>query len=525
MRSFRKLNRNQLEQEESESEDVVYHEKKINLFELLEDENPVLEEDIAEEVELPAVPKKTKKKKKAKKNTKVNDEEDIDLIISEINQKFGKVDPVPTQKDFSDIWKLDVRNLDYTTEMKRKFGGAVEVKKTGRKKFIVAPRLSWPKDASLVSLELLRTKFFNADRDPLSDIKSYTLLHSKEYVSLQFQFYNAIETHDPNAIFYTLEQYPFHFSAQLQMSEVCKQNGDLDTSFEYIERCVYSFERTLGGSFKLDGKARLSYQRVENRPVFFALFKYIQFLSRKENDPVGCGLLFDFFAIKSENFEYYIEYYQRLHLDFELDNSPNSCFGLAICEWESNKNKEKSTQLLELAIAKFPSVVKGIYEKLEIYDPIINEPFFEEPSNIYLRFLILLHVENIYFNWKVPELQDWLKRTTKKVFEDYKAHGLKNYSSQIDSLHEFYSTRSALPLNCQRIIILSDALNFISYLPKGAMEKLLPFDPFPPEDGINGDYSAVYEAASNSVPPNTIIERIGGWIGRIGNSLFGQENE
>ncbi|KAJ3313757.1 Transcription factor 25 [Boothiomyces sp. JEL0838] len=457
MRSFRKLNKNELQQEESE-EEIVYTEKKINLFELLDDDTVHTEEpdEIPQPEESNPVPRKSRKKKKSKKpSTPV--EEDIDSIINEINEKYGKVESVQQQKDFANIWKLDIRNLDFNSEMKRKFGSAVEAKKTGRKKYIVAPKLSWPKDTSLVNMELI-------ERDPLTDVKQFALIHSKDYQSLQFQFYNAIETHDPNAIFYILEQYPYHFSALLQMSEVCKQNGDLDTAFEYVEKCVYAFEKSLGSSFKLDGKARLNYDRVENRPVYFALFKYIQFLSRKE----------------------------------------------------------KSTQLLKLAITKFPSAVKAIYEKLEIYDPIVQDDFFGEVSNPYLRFLITLHVENMYFTWKVPELQDWLKTTAQKVFEDYKSSRL-SCTDELSSLKDYYESRNALPLNCQRIIILSDALNLIPFLPKGAMDNLLAFDPFPPESAINGPYESIYISNAKSNSSGSIIEQLGGWFGRIGNSLFGQD--
>ncbi|KAJ3259674.1 Transcription factor 25 [Boothiomyces macroporosus] len=392
MRSFRKLNKNELQQEESEEEildDDTVHNEEPNEIPQAEESNPA--------------PRKSRKKKKSKKpSTPV--EEDIDSIINEINEKYGKVESVQQQKDFANIWKLDIRNLDFNSEMKRKFGSAVEAKKTGRKKYIVAPKLSWPKDTSLVNMELI-------ERDPLTDVKQFTLIHSRDYQSLQFQFYNAIETHDPNAIFYILEQYPYHFSALLQMSEVCKQNGDIDTAFEYVEKCVYAFEKSLGSSFKLDGKARLNYDRVENRPVYFALFKYIQFLSRKEN---------------------------------------------------------------------------------------------------------------MYFTWKVPELQNWLKTTAQKVFEDYKNSRL-SCTDELSSLKDYYDSRNALPLNCQRIVILSDALNLIPFIPKGAMDNLLAFDPFPPESAINGPYESIYLSNAKSNSSASIIEQLGGWFGRIGNSLFGQD--
>ncbi|KAJ3273996.1 Transcription factor 25 [Terramyces sp. JEL0728] len=454
MRKFRKLNKEEL-QEESE-EEIIYNEKKVNLFELLEDQSvPETEEPPVhiEETPEPATKRKTKKKNKpAKKQA----EEDIDSIIKEINDKFGKVDTITVHKDITLLWKFDLKSLDYITEMKRRFGAAVEMQKIGKRKLIVSPKLSWPKVSSYVSMEILEC-------DPLTDVKVFTLVHSEDYQSLQKQFFNAIETHDPNAIFYILQQYPFHFSALLQMSEVCKQNGDMDSAFEYIEKSVFAFEKSASNSFKINGKARLNYDRVENRPVYFALFKYIQFLSRKA----------------------------------------------------------KSTEFLEVAIAKFPSVVKGIYEKLEIYDPIVQDDFFREESNTFLKFLIALHIENIYYIWKVPELQEWLKSTTKKVYDEYQLNGLQKHSDEKIKLQKHFDALEQLPLNCQRLVILSDASNFLTYLPKGAMETLLSFDPFPPETAVNGPYEYVYQASQKPTAPS-IVGQLGNWIGRLGDSLFGQ---
>lgn len=86
--------------------------------------------------------------------------------------------------------------------------------------------------------------------------------------------------------------FPYHIDSLLQLSEVCKANGDAAMGAELIgiffalfnnlERALYSFEKTFHPMFNLStGTSRLDFDRVENRSLFLALFRHVDVIARK----------------------------------------------------------------------------------------------------------------------------------------------------------------------------------------------------------------------------------------------------
>ena len=57
------------------------------------------------------------------------------------------------------------------------------------------------------------------------------------------RFLAAVQTLDPSQIAAILEAYPSHIDSLLQLSEVMKMSGDVQSAADFIERVLFCFEQ------------------------------------------------------------------------------------------------------------------------------------------------------------------------------------------------------------------------------------------------------------------------------------------
>ena len=143
-------------------------------------------------------------------------------------------------------------------------------------------------------------------------------------------FYQSVESLNPDTLHAILRENHYHLLSLYQLSEVFNQNGDVSNASDFIERILYAFENACHSSYNIiNGSCRLDFDRIESRPVFLALFRHIQYLSRKgcyrtalectkllfsldpEDDPLASLLLIDFYCLKAEEYSYFIDFYEK----------------------------------------------------------------------------------------------------------------------------------------------------------------------------------------------------------------------
>jgi tetratricopeptide (TPR) repeat protein len=273
------------------------------------------------------------------------------------------------------------------------------------------------------------------------ETKTFSLLHSKAYETLEMMFYQSVATLNPDTLHNILRENNYHLLSLIQLSEVFKQNGDVSNASDFIERALFAFENSIHASFSLtDGSCRLDFDRIESRPVFIALFRHIQYLSRRgcyktaleftkmlfsldpEDDPLATLLFFDFYCLKAEDYSYFIDFYDVFKNGKGLEHLPSFCYSQALSHWElermgKKKSHSKSSNLLKRAILAHPEVICTLFQKLEIKDKFLSHPFFNSPRDrgergLSLRvveILVAIFVESSHIFWKVPELLSWLK--------------------------------------------------------------------------------------------------------------------
>jgi len=553
-----------LDGSESEEDEPIYYEKtdsKQNIFDLLNDgdDDELVEEPEEESVEEESKPevvkddipvnspsnrKKSKKKKgkkgkgkkgkgKSNNNSMQNSEdefgesnkdeefEDIDKTIQEINEKFGKL----TSSNENSKPKIDNQEIklftcqykmfDETYETSKIFGSRIanedrrKNKRSYKRNGLVIPKENWPIfDRIGLDMELTETK------DDGSLMFKFT--HSTKYQEIQRMFLDCVASYNPNNIAELLRRYPYHVDSLIQLSEVFKHSGDIPMAANFIERAVYTFDRSMHPRFNVTtGLCRLDYKYIENRSFFIALFKHIQYLGRKgcwrtafefcklllgldhKEDSLGALLFIDYYALMSKEYHWLIDFYEYFKESKGLSLLPNFAYSIALAKWHIEKeNGQKdypdSTNKMIQAIIFYPYIIPILYKKCGITDNSVKKHSYfqrvvgdniESEGNTGLKLLLDLYIERAWSAWKEDDILEWLKETVKEAFIL-----IKNKDPILEQAENVRQTKYVkTPRNIYRHILLSDIKEVTAsippeYTPNGGINM---FDPLPPEDGVN----------------------------------------
>lgn len=412
------------------SDEEVKEEKvKINPFALLQDDMLNISDNetdnISEEESKPIKYKSKNKKKKPKKkkpsNTTINNEEndqeislkELDKILDEVNNKFQQRDDKKklTEKasqanneaeaqnkdlfKYKKLLSVENKNLDPLIETTRIFGSKIvkSLMKTNRAHRFGRTSLSTPKDTWPPSQKL----GLSMDLPEIVDgLHYFKFTHSTKYREVQRAFYQAVASLDPNNIMALSHISPYHVDVLLQLSEIAKNSGQITEASEFIERALYSCEKSFHTSFSLSsGVSRLNFNQLENRSFFLALLRRLQFLSRQgcwrtslefskallslspTDDPLGALFYLDFFALKSQEYQYLIQFYEEWPDQEQIQYLPNFTYSVALAFYQlSIKEANNFSQipiensdavtLLARAIILFPSVIVGLINKTNV---------------------------------------------------------------------------------------------------------------------------------------------------------------
>ncbi|KAL7310429.1 hypothetical protein PS15m_009933 [Mucor circinelloides] len=518
------------EEEEAQAKPI----KQINPFDLLngDDDDVAEEEEEEEQEEEPA--EETKKpepvieksfnniKKNKKKNKKKNNKNDNhttstdDMSMKELDRvlkQLGKTSSKTTKGNQSlnteerrQLLAVNYRHLDAQAEMKRLFGSHVVNSENrasqGRvlkKSKFTTPKSDWPPyKRHGLSMEVVETK---------DGITYYAFRHSEQYQEVQMEFLRAIATHNPEALLFLTRRHPYHVDSLLQLSEIAKHSGDWTAAGDFIERALYACERALHPQFSLStGTARLSYKRSENRSFFLAIFRHIQFLTRRGcwktafefnkllfsldpvSDPLGALLSLDYHALSAKDYEYVVKMQSEWKTDghlypVELADMPNFAYSAAYARFkmsEKSKNSEdvvQGTKMMKEAIQKYPLVYCRLLEKLG--EPEADEivQLTQYIPNEYMDIMQLSYIERTFEMWKEPEVLEWLKSVGSSTLPV-----VVNQPQKIQQ-RLLCDEKENVPLSVCRYIVLIDIQKLLSYLPSSVTSSSYQmYDPLPPTD-------------------------------------------
>ncbi|KAI8336928.1 transcriptional repressor TCF25-domain-containing protein [Blakeslea trispora] len=493
-RALKRLHQEQLQKVVSDEEieqEPEKNVKKFNPFDLLNDDQDPEQEEEEEEVEPVYQPvQKSKKKNKNKKKKKKNkqkveeeqEEEDDDMSMKELDQVLKTLEPNPTlhRSVNNKLLSVNYRLLDAEAEMKRLFGSHIvnherqQQSRTLKRSKFTRPKSEWPPyKRHGLSMECV-------------DKQEYAFRHAEVYQEAQIEFLNAVAMHHPEALLFLTRKHPYHVDSLLQLSEIAKYSGDWTTAGDFIERALYAFERALHPQFSL-GQSRLAYQRSENRPFFLAIFRHIQFLTRRgcwktafefnkllfsldpESDPLGSLLSLDYHALASRDYGYLIQFateWKTAGTQYPVDllDMPNMAYSAAYAQFKLDPTM--ADPMLQRAIQKYPLVYGRLLQKL-------GEPVDDVTTELSDLMDIMQHVyvERTHSLWKEPEVLTWLKQNGAIAL-----HQLMVQPTLACQQAE------GVPLFICRHLVLMDVQSLLHYLP--SQESMQMYDPFPPEDSV-----------------------------------------
>ncbi|KAE9534985.1 hypothetical protein AGLY_008277 [Aphis glycines] len=491
-----------------------------------------------------------KKKKKRKKSGKVlsshtrssedNVEDEVERSVREVNKILGEVPDKGEDEDdeatssqnilhnrdtvfFKNILSVQHRNLNPNNELRKMFGRVVHQAELSKRKFrgrnhlkttwLVTPKDNWPPvGKSGSTMKYLESK---------NGIMYFAFEHSTEYQQVQLQLLTAVSHMSSGNLVNIINNHPYHVDVLLQMTEWARLSEDLPVAAELTEQALYSLENSFHPMFSLsNGKCRLDYRLHENRALFLTLYRHLTFVGLRAcyrtalefcklllslapmDDPLAVVLCIDFYALRSSEYTWFIQFVNAFDSVRNLTQLPNIKYSLAVAKWQKG-DVETAHTLLQEALMMFPGVLMPLLEKCSIQADkrVSAHPYFttyatqNQPKS--LSYLISMYVTRSYHIWKEVQLLPWLERNVQIVLDrvDAKDPLVKNMEIMRNTL---YSAKP--PLNIHRHLLLSDMSDTIAPPAEAVTDPILIMDPFPPTDGTS------FYRTSHSTISRTAVE-------------------
>lgn len=511
-----------------------------------------------------------KKKKKKKKPGKVpnnarssedNIEDEVERSVREVNEMLGKStgsfivqdDNVPTIHRKS-VLSIENRYLNPNNELKRIFGHKIAQTEQSKRRmrnrghikstWLISPKDNWP-SIGKPGLTMTIVEGTNG--------MCFAYEHSVNYQQIQIKFLDAVESLNPDNIVAIINTHPYHVDALLQLSELCRLSEDVAMAAELVERALYCLECAFHPSFNLaTGHCRLDYRREENRALYVALFKHLQFVGARacyrtalelckvllsldpDGDPLAVVLAIDFYALRAQEYEWLIRIAADWEISRNLSQLPNFAFSVAVAHFQLGRDIETAHNLLQKALIMFPGVLLPLLDKCSVQadSRVSTHPFFknaEASQSAALSQLTSLYIARCYHVWKESELLPWLERNVHSVLDRFDS-GDSLIKDCEQKRCKFYP---APPRPVLRHVILSDLKDVPTTLSEESQSPVLSFDPLPPSDSINlynrpqrrrvYDNSSAFSMFFRSLMPNfnanlvAADELVAGANGGLGN--------
>lgn len=529
--------------------------------------------------------KRKPRKKRGKKGSK-NKNKDLEEVENEVEQLNKAVVLSQSGNEKCDriarfkLLKVNTRNLIPEVEIKRMFGkGVIKEDKSSRLRLHSGSNLQRSRfvshyfeakasgDSSGLRMELDDTmneahridlrhttgydpKLFDTDTAESSSVLFnsdepiyFKFVHDQAYQQTQREFLIAVNQGNPEGFVQNLS----HAESLIQISHLYRVSEDYKMASEMIERALMVFERSFHPKFNLaTANSRLTYKRPENRTFFITIFKHISYCHRRglrrtpfeysklllslepENDPLQAIQLIDFYALRSEEYDYVIDFYKKWDRSQKL---PNMSYSVALAHFMKSKNAKQTKEenikhlhwadeFLQRALKIFPNFI------IPLLDACSGEPSDELKKCTYFDYsvygtnyqlvpetvevLISLYVRRSYILWKQKPVVAWLERNVECLVNKFKSGELTDERHQIEHWQAF---PKVVPKNLLRHIVLCD---LDMKLPTSASSStFLDIDPYPPTDSIVS-YDPKSSSASNQAGQG---ESSGSIIGDLG-SLF-----
>lgn len=163
----------------------------------------------------------------------------------------------------------------------------------------------------------------------------------------------------------------------------------------------------------------------------------------------------DFYALKANQFDWIIEFWNYFKDSKKLHLYPNWTFSRALASFEletlKGKDHESSSQMLKEAILTFPSVVPQLFQLASVSDDVSHPFFSQQEQTSWLEIAVKIFMVNHASLWKMSDALNWIRDLVKDT---------QKLIMLQEDLHRGSEIRSTLlkediPLNIVRYVIVS----------------------------------------------------------------------
>lgn len=396
--------------------------------------------------------KKKKKKKKSKATTQETDEDDIDALLESLaaaKQKEITEKPAPNEDDqFENICRLlsiNTQNLRAMNEMRRLFGrdavGAVEAPPQEARPRNRGQRVVQGDGRGFPAISLQRNIFVQGKEEwprattgglgmeyvnQSARFTEYRFIHSTAYQDTQRQYEIAVASMDPQRLILILQQNPYHVATLLQVSEIAKHDREHEAAGEFLEKALFAFGRASHSTFGNNiatGKARLDFDRPENREFFLAGWRYIQNLSMRSTwrtvyewtkllvslsgraDPYALAMVMDQYALRANQAEHYIQLHDA---GSDLPMYTQTFYSLALCYLQTGQS-ELAHETLQKAMIGDRYTAHQLCRDMEIELLPASLWAWREQTNAREALFCEMYCTRAKDLWSIPEAKALLK--------------------------------------------------------------------------------------------------------------------
>ncbi|KAH8402858.1 hypothetical protein KR222_007670 [Zaprionus bogoriensis] len=516
----------------------LLNQQSLSESEFKEDDNETEHPSAAMQANSAAKKKKKKRKKKVKSHgnhISSEDNERQDTYFEKVDPLLGQVyDAVPKQLEKGPaisagtgkkLLAVELKHLNQQNEMRRTFGKrVVKVEnKRGRQKptlkstYMVTAKDSWPPlTKNIITMKLLpmpetpgtsaSPKIQINDED---NVQWFTFQHSQYYQGVQHMFLSALERIDSEFLITLIKRCPYHVDSLVQLSEVCKMTEDFALASELIERALLLMESSLHINFSLtSGNSRLDYRRQENRAFYIVLFKHAQYLEERaccrtafeisklllslqpDVDPLAVILVIDYYALRSKQFAWLVEFFEQYNATRNLAQLPNMAYSYALALFTLYGRCDRSNEALQYALLMFPGVLRPLLDEMSVQTDkrvLASSYFFADVSGNQspaLHQLVCLYVCRAKIVWRQNDVLAWLESNVNVALDR-----IDSKDSVVNDFKEKRSLRygGTPPRPILRHVILSDFKEKVPLAVFVSKEKqaIMTYDPLPPVDSVN----------------------------------------
>lgn len=366
-----------------------------------------------------------------------------------------EIKETPKKVEEKSVLAINTSYLHPTFEMKKIYGASIlkedkKMKKThqsARKFHFEIDRL-WP----AIIYDNIPIRFDQVGIR--NDVPCFKCYRSEQYEQAQKQFLDAYHSGNLELLENTLMKYPYHLDSLLEFSDALRVlSQEQDLVLDLLIRIIHKFEFSFDQNFNpIKQRCQLPYEFKENRCFFLAFVAYISALGLKgcprtaleiskflftldETDPMGILYLIDHYAIRSEEYEFLLEFYYSKEVGKHISNLPNYLFHIALAKFhiemenkQSSYDGKSSIELLETAFIYFPSFLHYFSKSLSIGSikndnvDVLNHSFYadslQEPNHTkHIKLLANVFMERNSYLWKDQSIINWIKECVSNLVE------------------------------------------------------------------------------------------------------------